>query len=283
MIPLIDTHLHLWDLSRLRLPWLDGQPRLNRSHLLADYLREARGLGVERTLYMEVDVDPAQHVLEAESVLALCRQADTPVVGAVIGGRPDSPDFEAYLDRFAGSPHLKGVRQVLHGGTPAGWCLRPDFVRGIRALGRRRLRFDLCLRPAEIRDGALLADQCPDVLFVLDHCGNADVRARDRSGWERGMAEAARRPNVVCKVSGIVASARPGQWTPGDLEPIIARTVELFGIDRVMFGSDWPVCTLAATLREWVGALHEVITGWSDEEKRKLLHDNALRHYDLVD
>ena len=106
-------------------------------------------------------------------------------------------------------------------------------------------------------DAAKLIDACPDTRFVLDHCGNADVQAKDRSQWQRDLAAVAERKNVVCKVSGIVASAKPGQWTADDLAPIIRHVQKVFGPDRVMFASDWPVCTLAATLPEWVDcALH---------------------------
>src|SRR5579862_2924384 len=143
MTPITDTHQHLWDLTKFDLPWLAGGGPLATNHLMSDYLREAVGLNVVRTVYMEVDVEPSQHVAEAEYVIDLCRRDDNPMVAAVIGGRPASDDFNAYVDRFKGSPYIKGVRQVLHGG-PAGVCLQADFVRGVRLLGEAGLRFDLC-------------------------------------------------------------------------------------------------------------------------------------------
>jgi len=171
---------------------------------------------------------------------------------------------------------------VLHGdGTPPGYCLQPEFVRGIRLLGELGLSFDLCLRAAELPDGARLVDACPGTRFILDHCGNANVRAADRSEWERDLSDFARRENVVCKVSGIVASARPGEWTPQDLEPIVRHVLRAFGPDRVMFGGDWPVCTLAATYRQWVEALRWIVRDLPEAEQRKLFHDNAVRFYGL--
>jgi predicted TIM-barrel fold metal-dependent hydrolase len=286
----IDTHQHLWDLGTFRLPWLKGAPALARNFLMADYLAATADLGkvgdlparVVRTVYMEVDVEPAQQVAEAEYVLALCRWADNPMAAAVISGRPAADDFGKYLDRFKGSAYLKGVRQVLHGEqTPAGYCLDANFVRGVRLLGERGLSFDLCLRAKELADGAKLIDACPDTRFVLDHCGNADVQARDRSGWQRDIAAVARRKNVVCKVSGIVASARPGRWTAEDLAPVVRHTLEVFGPDRVMFGGDWPVCTLAASYKQWFEALRDIVAGRSAAEQRKLFHDNAVGFYGL--
>lgn len=281
-IPIIDTHQHLWDLTRFRLPWLDGGGPLATSHTMEDYLRAADGLNIVQTVYMEVDVTPEQHVAEAEYVLDLCRRDDNPMAGAVIGGRPGGEDFAAYIARFAGNPAIKGVRQVLHGGgTPPGACLSEAFVRGVRLLGEASLRFDLCLRPGELLDGARLADLCPETRFVLDHCGNPDVQARDLSAWRRDIEAVAQRPNVVCKISGIVASAKPDGWTADDLAPIVHHVADAFGRERIFFGGDWPVCTKTATLREWIEALQAIVAHWSEADRRRLFHDNAAAFYEL--
>lgn len=284
---IIDTHQHLWDRARFRIPWLEnaGEP-LGKNHTPEDYARETRGLNVVKTVYMEVDVDPAQHEAEAGHVCGLCARPDDPMAGAVVGGRPAAAGFEAYLDRIQaaknGSAYIKGIRQVLHGGgTPPGFCLSSDFVRGMKTLGRRGLSFDLCMRANELRDGARLADLCPDTRFILDHCGNGNVQAtrEERAVWTEGMTEIAKRPNVVGKVSGIIASAKPGAWTPADLAPLVEHTRAVFGPDRIFFGSDWPVCTLTATIPEWVTALQAITAAWSADERRKLFHDNAARLY----
>lgn len=291
--PILDTHQHLWDLSRQRLPWLESAPEvLRRSYTTEDFREATRGLGEVRAIYMEVDVDPAQHVAEAESVLALCRDEDNPTVAAVIGGRPADPGFGDYLARFRDDPHFKGVRQVLHGpATPPSNCLRPEFVRGVRLLGEIGRRFDLCLRPAELSDGAKLVDRCPDTRFVLDHCGNADPsafredadadRSHDPDAWRRDIDALARREHVVCKISGIVARAPEG-WRPDDLALIVNHCLDAFGPDRVMFGGDWPVCLLGAPYRRWVEALKAIVANRPEDERRRLFHDNARRFYDLT-
>lgn len=282
--PMIDTHQHLWDISKFRMAWLANAETLNHSFLPADYRKAAAGTGVVKSIYMEVDVDPSQHVAEAEYVSELCRHGESPLVAAVIGGRPASEGFAAYLDKLLPSPYIKGVRQVLHGGgTPPGYCLDPAFIRGIRALGKRGLSFDLCTRPAELPDCAKLAETCPETRFVLDHCGNANVRWGDaeRDGWKRDMELVAGCKNVSAKVSGIIASARGGAWKPADLAPIVDHVLDSFGPDRVVFGGDWPVCTLGAPLGEWVGALRTIVSGRPAIEQRKLFHDNALRVYRL--
>jgi predicted TIM-barrel fold metal-dependent hydrolase len=282
MIPIIDTHQHLWDRKRFRLPWIQLGSVLDRNFLMAAYLKATAGLNVVKTVYMEVDVDPAQQDDEARYVLGICKEGKTPMAAAVISGRPASDGFRKYITAYKDSKYIKGVRQVLHGGTPAGYCLRPSFIKGIRLLGELGMSFDLCLRPGELLDGAKLIDACPGTRFMLDHCGNADVQAKDRSQWERDIAAVAKRKAVVCKVSGIVASAKPGHWTADDLAPIVKHVVKVFGHDRVMFGGDWPVCTLAATYKQWLDALQSIVHAWPEADRRKLFHDNAVRFYGLA-
>jgi predicted TIM-barrel fold metal-dependent hydrolase len=280
--PIVDTHQHLWDLSRFRLPWLSGAPAINRSFVMKDYLEATAGLDVRKTVYMEVDVEPGQEVEEAEYVIDLCRQKDNPMAAAVISGRPAAPEFKAYITRFKDRAYIKGVRQVLHGAnTPPGYCLGPEFIRGIRLLGDLGMRFDICIRPTELTDAVKLVDACPDTRFILDHCGNADTQAPDRSQWERDIAALAERRNVICKVSGIIAGTKPGRSKVEQLQPFIRHVLASFGPDRVVFGGDWPVCLLGATYREWVDTLKEIVRDRTPEHQRKLFHDNAVRIYGL--
>ena len=315
MLPIIDTHQHLWDLDRFELPWIEGAPSLNRNYVTGDYLAATAGLNVVKTVYMEVDVTAAQHRAEAEHLIELCAAYDNPTAGAVIGGDMTSGEFAAYIRRFAASPAIKGVRQVLHGpATPQGFCLAPQFVKNVRLLGELGLCFDLCMRPSELGDGVKLALECPQTRFVLDHCGNgdpylisgglpgaagsgdkddfnltiADHRDRDdpfwhdRQQWMDGIAALAALPNTICKISGIIARTRPG-WTAADLAPAVNHCLDSFGPDRVVFGGDWPVCTLGAdaTYRAWAEALKTIIADRSETEQRKLLHDNAAAFYRL--
>lgn len=281
MIPLLDTHQHLWDLDRIHPPWLPSTGPLAGVHDMARYVKEAEGLNIVKTLYMEVDVAPEHHDREADTVLELCSRPDNPMVGAILGGRPASEGFARYIGRFKGDRRVRGVRQVLHGGTPAGFCLGRQFVESVRLLGTMGLRFDVCVRAEELADAAKLADLCPDTVLILDHCGNANVQWRDRSRWQRDIEQVARRPNVWCKISGIVASARPGAWSAADLAPIVLHCAEVFGRGRILWASDWPVCTLAATLRQWVRAAQEIVAHWPEADRRKLFYENGHKAYGL--
>lgn len=279
-LPIVDTHQHLWDVDKFKMLWQKDLKSLQRTYLLDDYAKATSGLNVVKTVYMEVDVIPEQHVAEAEFVLGLCQKPETKMAGAVISGRPESEEFGAYLKRFKGNKFLKGARRVLHGDeTPAGHCLGKQFVKSVQLLGENGLRYDLCMRPGELLDAAKLIDLCPDTRFILDHCGNGDLKKHEQ--WKKDIAELARRKNVVGKISGIVAQAKPGKWTPDDLAPVINHTLEVFGPDRVMFAGDWPVCTLGATFKEWVAALKTIVADRPKAEQKKLFHDNAVRFYEL--
>ena len=292
MLPIVDTHQHLWDLSRIHPPWLKpGQP-LTRSFVMKDYLAATHGLNVVKAVYMEVAVADADLVAEAEGIIELCRRDDNPTVAAVIGGRPAADGFGDYITRFKASPYVKGIRQIV--GRGAGKVhpfAEPAFVRGIRLLGELGMSFDLCGPPADLPEAARLVEQCPDTRFVVDHCGNANPKAfrkdadaasvRHAEQWRRGIDALARHTRIVCKISGIVASMPKGNWSPEDLAPVVSHCLDAFGPDRVVFASDWPVCTRGASLAEWVGALKQIVSERPAAEQRKLFHDNALRFYGL--
>jgi L-fuconolactonase len=283
VIPIVDTHQHLWDLKKFRLPWIKAGAPLDKSFVTSDYLKATSGLHVVKTVYMEVDVDPAQQDAEIEYVTDLCRRDDNPMVAAVISGRPASDGFASYLAKHKDNACLRGLRQVLHGeGTPAGYCLEPKFIAGVRALGKQGWSFDLCMRPGELTDAAKLIEACPDTRFVLDHCGNAPVLSNDLSAWRRDIEAVAKRPNVIGKISGVIASVPVGKWSAENLAPVINHTLEVFGPDRVVFGGDWPVCTLSATFREWVEVLRQIVRTRPEDEQRRLFHDNAVRFYRLA-
>ena len=294
MATIIDTHQHLWDLDKFDLPWTEGATPLDKTYSSADYLDATADLGVDKAIYMEVDVQDGQREAEAEFIMDLCQRDDNPTCGAVISGRPIEDDFHRYVDSFKDSEYIKGIRQVLHpDSTPRRFCLEEKFVANVRYLGEVGLRFDLCMRAGELGDAVTLADACPGTRFVVDHCGNADPNVingsqpgdmgeagHNKDQWMRDIAALGERANVVCKISGIVARARP-QWSAGDLAPTVNHCLDSFGPERVLFGGDWPVCTLAASFRDWVEALQSIVAQRPAVEREQLWHRNAVRFYEL--
>lgn len=275
---IIDTHQHLWDLQRFAYSWCQTIPPLNRSFLMPDYLAAVEGLNLEQSVHLEADVDEPYLLDETKYILALAEQAN-PLTGVVAAGRPEHADFPAYLARLAGPPHLKGVRRVLHT-QPDDLARQPLFIEHVQLLADYDLSFDICMLAHQLPAAINLIERCPRVSFILDHCGNPRIKEQLFEPWQTYLRELAALPNVVCKISGIVTNAS-ANWTAEDLRPFVNRVIELFGWDRVMFGSDWPVCTLAASFKEWVDALLFLTKEESDLNRQKLFRTNAQRVYRL--
>lgn len=282
MLPIVDTHQHLWDLDVFDLDWLDelSHDRLTRNFDLKDYVSASEGCHIMKTIYMEVDVRPEQHLLEAEYVLELCRRDDNQMVGAVLGGRPAANDFGDYVRRFRDEPLVKGIRQVLYG-LPPEFCLQDDFIAGVRLLGDQGLSFDIEAPAEQLEITAKLCDTCPDTRFILDHCAHPQFESNDITAWQKCVAQVARRENVLIKISGILAHANSQDWQVERLAFPVNFLLDTFGPDRAIFGSDWPVVTVNGSLKRWVNAVMEVVAERPEEEQQRLFHDNAIRVYGL--
>ena len=294
-IPIVDTHQHLWDLSQVQPPWLTGAPKiLSQSYGLAEYARATEGLNVVQAVYMEVDVSPEDHVKEADTLINICRTAKSPTIAAVISGRPGEASFAPYIRSYSKEKEIKGVRQVLHAeSAKKGLCLEPQFVKSVQLLGELGLSFDLCMRPSELSDGLALAKKCPGTRFIVDHCGNAspnaflpesarkDKASHDPQQWRDDIKSLAHQDNVICKISGVIASAPAGIPFAESLAPIVNHCLDSFGPDKVIFGGDWPVCLLGGSYKDWVMALRQIIADRPVADQKKLLHENAKKFYGL--
>lgn len=302
----VDTHQHLWDLenSGLSLPWTVGAGKLEQSHTIVEYGAAAEGLGISKTLYMEVDVEAGDRQKEIDYISGLCADPSTTLYGAIVAGDPSDPEFAEYIKRNSSNQWVKGVRRVLHGDdTGPGYCLTDAFVAGVQLLGELGLTFDLCLRPAELADGATLAARCPGTTFVVDHCGNANAWTVDgkadpnpegflrmgthtAEGWKADMRLLAAQPNTSCKLSGIIARAEPG-WDASLLAPTYSFCIKTFGVDRCVFGGDWPVCTMGCNgetnIADHLSALRACMDemGLTAQQQRSISWLNAHRVYGL--
>jgi L-fuconolactonase len=261
---------------------------LDRDYLMKDYLEATRGLNIVKAVYMEVAVEHAQRAAEADWIVETCKRGDAPTVAAVVGGSPESEDFAHYVHRLPAGDYVKGIRQGFNRGSAS----NAPFIKGLRLLGEMDLSFDFLGDSSLFAEMAQVADACPDTRFIVDHCGNPELRlfnpreqdvalVAKRLQWQEGITELAKRKNVVCKISGIVEAAalKP---TAERAAPVINFCLDAFGPERVMFSSNWPVCLRTATLAEWVGLLKEVVAHRPGEEQRKLFHDNAARFYGLT-
>ena len=244
---------------------------------MADFERGATGLGVEALVYVEVDVSPAYGLLEAQTV------GKDPRLAGIVAWAPleDGELARTYLDALVSvGPKIKGVRRLIQSEPDPGFPLR--LVEGLRLLPSYGLTFDICIKHHQLPTTIAMVRACSETSFVLDHLGKPDIKAGQLDPWRDQIAELAALPNVVgCKVSGLVTEADHQAWTAADLAPYVSHALAVFGLDRVLFGGDWPVVTLAAAYRDWVRTLDALTADLPSDDRRKLWDENARRIYRL--
>jgi L-fuconolactonase len=281
--PIVDTHVHLWDPTRFRMPWLDHETVLNRPFGLADYREQTVGIAVESIVYLQVDVAPAYALLEARRAVELANE--DPRIGCIVAFAPveDGEQMRSYLDAVTAiDPRIKGMRRLFQYEQAPDFLLQPRLVRGVQVLGEYGLSFDLCIAARQLPAAIELARRCPDTQFILDHFAKPNARDRVLHPWSEEIEELASLPNVVAKVSGIVTDADRERWQPADLEPFFQQLVAAFGEDRLVFGSDWPVMLRATSYKRWAETVDGFTAAWPVEARRKLWRDNARRVYRLA-
>lgn len=281
--PIIDAHLHLWNPSRFRIPWLDEDTLLGKPYELPTYHAHTQGVEIGAMVYLEVDVKPAYALLEARWVAEQARAMD-PRIQGIVAHAPveDGECVRSYLNALVelGSA-IKGVRRLIQGEADPDFSSQPGFVRGAQILAEYGLSFDICIRHTQLPSAIKLVSQCPDTAFILDHIAKPDIANHELDPWREHIRELAAYPNVVCKVSGLVTEADSQHWTPEDLAPYIQHVLESFEEDRVIFGGDWPVVLLASSYARWVETLDSLTTHLSSEARHKLWAENARRFYRL--
>ncbi|MCX6938712.1 MAG: amidohydrolase family protein [Verrucomicrobia bacterium] len=274
---LTDAHVHLWDPDLLRYDWLASAPSIGRAHTLADYAAATGGLPVASRVFVQCECDPAQARDEVAWVAAM-EGIDAIVAYAPLETGRRCADDLAWL---AAQPKVRGVRRNLQGESDPDFCLRDDFIAGVRALAAHRFTFDLCINRHQLPAATRLAEGCPEVTFILDHLGKPAIKDRNPEPWRTHLAALARLPNVVAKLSGLVTEADPAAWSPADLRPYVEHAIACFGWDRVLFGGDWPVVNLAGGYARWIAALRELTATASSAQLHALFHANAARVYRL--
>ena len=279
---IVDTHVHFWEPAALGYPWLDEIPSLRRACLPPEYRAATGEVPVSKIVFVEANCRPADALREVAMIERLAA-ADARIAGIVaFADLTDARTLGATLDALARRPRVKGVRHNIQG-HPAGFALRRDFVDGVREVGRRGggFTFDLCATHDQLGDLVKLVGHCPDTRFVLDHCGKPPIRERLLEPWRADIAALAEYENVSCKVSGLLTEAGPDGWSDAALAPYVDWVVERFGTERVMYGSDWPVLTLADGYGAWYGYTERVTGAWSAADRSGFYGDNAARVYDL--
>jgi predicted TIM-barrel fold metal-dependent hydrolase len=278
-IPILDTHQHLIYPEKHGYSWTAGFPQLaGKAFRFDDYLNAIGGTGITRTVFMESGTDDPYWQEETRFVHSLALAPGSLIKGIIGSCRPEQESgFEAYVESVV-SPQLVGFRRILHV-EPDELSQRLAFAANVRLLEKYALTFDLCVLARQLPLATALAQKCPGVRFILDHCGVPDVASGRLDPWRQHIREIASLPNVACKISGVIAYCSPGHATFDAVRPWVEHCLEQFGWDRVVWGSDWPVCTTTADLATWVAITQGLIATADEGDRRKLLHNNAARIY----
>ena len=277
---IVDAHQHFWDPAQNDYPWMgDDDAAIRRRFAPEDLLPLLRRQGMQRTVLVQT----ISSLEESREFLALAAETEF-IAGVVAWVDLTAADVAADLADLAASPggdRLVGIRHQVQDEEDPRWLLREDVQRGLGEVGRAGLAYDFLVGPPELPAATETARLQPEMRFVVDHCGNPPIRTGEDEAWDCGITSLAALPNVFCKLSGLVTEADLQSWTVADLLPYVARVLELFGSERLMLGSDWPVCLLAGSYTEVVDAYIATLDGASDETLRRVLGQNAIDFYRL--
>ena len=275
----VDAHVHFWDPTRLDYPWLAETPALQRAFGPKDFAPLEQG-AIDALVFVEANCAHGQSLREVRWVEELI-EAEPRIAGIVaFVDLLDEPSRDWALAHISGLPHVVGVRHnIQHHRT--GFALQPEFVRGVREVARRALHFELCLKHPQLAETIELVRRCPEVRFVLDHCGKPAIRHDAFERWAERLAVLALHERVVCKISGLLTEARTDQRDAASLRPYVEQARACFGASRLMYGSDWPVARLGGGAERWRTIVDELTTEWPEAERHALLGENAARFYDL--
>lgn len=276
-IGIVDAHHHLWLYSQSDYPWMtDGMEAIRRDFTVEHLGAEAAACGVTGT----VAVQARQSVSETEWLLSVAESA--PLVLGVVGWAPlIDPHFSGWLDKWKGRPLLKGLRHVLHDEADDNYMLRSDFNRGVRALSAYGLCYDLLIFERHLPQTITFVDGHPNQIFILDHIAKPRIRDGVLEPWKKNLSALAKRPNVFCKLSGMVTEASWADWSTASLQPYYDHVLEAFGPSRIMFGSDWPVLNLAGGYARWIQIVGKWVSQLTTTEAAAILRDTAISAYHL--
>ena len=275
---MLDAHVHFWDPARLHYRWLSDMPALQRPFLPQDMPALADGV-LDGVIFVEANCRITENLGELDFIDLIDGGAQ--ILGTVaFVDMCDAARRAVVLRELARRPRAVGVRHNIQR-QPAGFCIQDEFVRGVQAVGRAGLVFDLCITADQLPEATELVRGCPDTMFVLDHCGKPDIAGDALEPWATDLRRLAGHENVACKLSGLLSEARPDQRTGSGIVPYASHAMECFGPDRLMYGSDWPVVTTAGGEPLWRSLVLDATSNWPDAARQAFFFDNAVRIYGI--
>jgi L-fuconolactonase len=274
---MIDSHQHFWQVSRFAYPWMSSDLGvLYRDYLPDDLAPILQQNGVKQTVLVQA----SNSVAESRWLLDLA-DGNSFIAGVVGWVDLMSVEIDAQLDELCVHPKFKGVRHLVESEPQDDWLVQPAVLAGLRKLSARGLSYDLLVHTRHLRYVPHVAESCPDLRLVVDHMAKPPIARNEIKEWSEALKPVARYSNIHCKLSGLVTEANWSSWQANDLRPYVEHGLELFGPDRMMFGSDYPVCLLAASYGRVLDSFQEILKDISDSDRDKIFSKNAARFYRL--
>ena len=272
---IIDSHVHFWKYNKKRDAWMSDMKILQQ-----DYLPEHLSLTLKRN---EVDgviaVQADQSEVETRFLVELSKTH--PIIKGVVGWLDlRAANLEEKLAEFSQYSIIKGYRHIVQG-EPDDFLLSEDFQRGVSALKPYNYTYDILIFPRQLKAAASFVKKFPDQKLIIDHCAKPDIKNKKIEEWKIGMEEIARQPNVYCKLSGLFTEAAWKEWSPSDFYPYLDIVFNAFGTDRLVFGSDWPVILVSGIYVQWKSLIEKYMENFPEEEKQKVMGENAVKFYEL--
>lgn len=273
----IDAHNHFWIFDEARDAWITE----DMSAIRRDFLPQDLSIVLqENNINGTVAVQAGQSEEETDFLLHLARENDF-VKGVVGWVDLKSKDVEERLIHYSTEEKLKGFRHILQAEDAGEYLSNKDFLHGISLLDKYRFTYDILVYHSQLKYVDAFVKRFPHQRFVIDHLAKPDIKNHSIDGWKKEISAIAKHENVYCKISGMVTEADWKHWKPEDLKPYLDVVVESFGVNRIMFGSDWPVCLVASSYRNWLNVLEDYFSEFSLNEKEKISGGNAIAFYDL--
>jgi L-fuconolactonase len=272
-----DSHQHFWQVGRFDYPWMTSDLGVLYRDYLPDELAPILGKnGVSKTVLVQA----SNSVAESHWLLSLADE-NRFIAGVVGWVDLTSPHVDAQLDELTAHPKFKGVRHLVESEPHDDWLVQPVVLSGLKRLTSYGLSYDLLVHTRHLKHAATVAESCPDLALVIDHLAKPPIAKNDMKDWAQALKPLASYPNVHCKLSGLVTEANWNSWQTDDLRPYVDYALELFGPERLMFGSDHPVCLLAASYDRVLQSFQEILERVSAVDREKIFSTNAARFYRL--
>jgi L-fuconolactonase len=274
---IVDSHQHFWQVGHFDYPWMSPDVEvLYRNYLPATLEPILKAHGIAKTVLVQA----SNSLAETYWLLSLADRYHF-IAGVVGWVDLTDPGMEEELEVLTANPIFKGVRHLIESEPAHDWLAQPSVLRGLRVLERHHVSYDLLVHTHHLKHVKIVAESCPELRLVVDHMAKPPVASGEIKEWAKEIKAVAAFPNVHCKLSGLVTEANHTSWSPDDLRPFVECALEFFGPERVMFGSDWPVCLLAASYDQVLESFQSLLAGLSDEARNRIFAENATEFYQL--